>query len=345
MAIRVICLNPESVPKRKLASRWLLILSIALAGLLLYAATRGVGWGEVAKTLASCRPGYLLVAWMLLTFSMGLRALRWRLLLSVAQPVRFQEAFWAVTAGALGNNYLPARAGEVIRSAYISSKAGITNSFALATALGERMLDALILSAIGASAMTVLGHVPAAFLHAAEVVAAAAAIGGVFMALAPHLKAFLQRVFAAFARRIRFAAALEKMVLQFLLGMRAFHDFWRLCCVAMLSVAAWMGDAMAAVAVGRSLSEPLDFLQAVFLVAALGLSSGLPSTPGYVGIYQFVAVSVLTPLGFIRSQALAYIIVFQAAIYAVVTFWGSIGLWKARGVLGGLSILKGPSRR
>ena len=39
----------------------------------------------------------------------------------------------------------------------------------------------------------------------------------------------------------------------------------------------------------------------------MGLASALPSTPGYVGIYQFVAVSVLTPFGFSRTDAIAYI--------------------------------------
>ena len=42
-------------------------------------------------------------------------------------------------------------------------------------------------------------------------------------------------------------------------------------------------------------------------LAALGLASAAPSTPGYVGIYQFVAVSVLAPFGFVREQALVFV--------------------------------------
>jgi hypothetical protein len=43
-----------------------------------------------------------------------------------------------------------------------------------------------------------------------------------------------------------------------------------------------------------------------------------------------VAVTVLAPFGFSRSEALAYIIAFQAVSYAVVIVWGSIGLWQLR---------------
>ena len=55
------------------------------------------------------------------------------------------------------------------------------------------------------------------------------------------------------------------------------------------------------------------------------MGSALPSTPGYVGIYQFVAVSVLTPFGFSRADAIAYILVAQALVYVVIALWGSLG--------------------
>ena len=61
-------------------------------------------------------------------------------------------------------------------------------------------------------------------------------------------------------------------------------------------------------ALGFQIPLPVAFL----LIAGLGLGSALPSTPGYVGIYQFVAVTVLTPFGFSRTDAIAYILVAQA---------------------------------
>jgi len=67
---------------------------------------------------------------------------------------------------------------------------------------------------------------------------------------------------------------------------------------------------------------------ALLLIAGMGLGSALPSTPGYVGIYQFVAVTVLVPFGFSRSDALAYSLVLQAFGYVWITFWGLIGLWR-----------------
>jgi len=73
---------------------------------------------------------------------------------------------------------------------------------------------------------------------------------------------------------------------------------------------------------GRALNLTLPLKGALLLLTALGLESALPSTPGYVGIYQFVAVTVLAPFHFSRSEALVYIITFQIVNYAVLIVMG-----------------------
>jgi uncharacterized membrane protein YbhN (UPF0104 family) len=60
----------------------------------------------------------------------------------------------------------------------------------------------------------------------------------------------------------------------------------------------------------------------MLLLTGLGLSSALPSTPGYVGIYQFVAVTVLVPLGIAKAPALAFILLVQASGYVVTLLLG-----------------------
>jgi uncharacterized membrane protein YbhN (UPF0104 family) len=95
-------------------------------------------------------------------------------------------------------------------------------------------------------------------------------------------------------------------------------------------VVIWTLDAVGTVIVGAALGFRIPIAVAFLLIAGLGLGSALPSTPGYVGIYQFVAVTVLTPFGFSRTDAIAYILVAQALIYVVIGFWGSLGLWHYR---------------
>jgi uncharacterized membrane protein YbhN (UPF0104 family) len=45
-----------------------------------------------------------------------------------------------------------------------------------------------------------------------------------------------------------------------------------------------------------------------------------------VGIYQFVAVGMLAPFGVSKTDAIAYILLFQAMNYAIVLLWGLMGI-------------------
>ena len=64
-------------------------------------------------------------------------------------------------------------------------------------------------------------------------------------------------------------------------------------------------DGLGTVLMGVMLNIPITLSQAFVLLAGLGLSSAIPSTPGYVGVYQFVAVTVLAPFGIEAAAALA----------------------------------------
>jgi uncharacterized membrane protein YbhN (UPF0104 family) len=113
-------------------------------------------------------------------------------------------------------------------------------------------------------------------------------------------------------------------------GIRAFHDARRLSSFLGLTVLIWCLDTFGTVVGGAALGFRIPISVAFLLLAGLGLGSALPSTPGYVGIYQFVAVTMLTPFGFSRTDAIAYILVAQALMYVVIGFWGSLGLWRYR---------------
>ncbi len=68
------------------------------------------------------------------------------------------SVFWANMVGYLGNAYLPARAGELMRSALLGQKMGLGTSFVLATALSERILDAVTLVLIGSASLLSQGQ-------------------------------------------------------------------------------------------------------------------------------------------------------------------------------------------
>lgn len=87
-------------------------------------------------------------------------------------------------------------------------------------------------------------------------------------------------------------------------------------------------DGVAATIIGMAFNLMLGFTDTFILLAALGISSVIPSAPGYVGLYQIVAIAVLVPLGFQKEEALVYILGFQGIGYIFIGIFLGVGFLK-----------------
>jgi uncharacterized protein (TIRG00374 family) len=317
---------PSSLHWRRLS----LAAAIVLAAALLYYALRGLDWRHVARTISTANLRLLAVVAALASTNLLLRSLRWRILLEAATPVAASTTFWATAAGYFGNTFMPARAGEVVRTLMISTRTGLAVPFVLATALSERVADACALLLIGALAHLALPSPPGGLAEAAVPSAILALVGVIGIAVLPKLGSVHTWIIDRLPISSGIAARLRQIVEQGVLGLLAFHDTRRFAAFASMSAVIWGLDAVATVIGAKALGLTMPLPVAFLLIVGLGLGSALPSTPGYVGIYQFVAVTVLTPFGFSQSDAIAYILVAQAMTFVMIGFWGSLGLWRAR---------------
>jgi glycosyltransferase 2 family protein len=305
-------------------------VAVLLAAVLLYYSLRGIEWRQVARIVMGAAPGSLALAAAISTASLFLRALRWRILLNAEGAVDVSTAFWATAAGYFGNNFLPARGGELVRTLMISSRSALEMPYVLATALSERIADAVALVVTSTMVLLVLPAQSGWLAGAARPFAILGLLGALAIAVLPLLGAVgrivIERLPMPAPLRPRLIVAMEHA----LRGMRAFHDVRRLSGFAALTALIWSIDALATVISGAALGLRIPIPVAFLLIAGLGLGSALPSTPGSVGIYQFVAVAVLTPFGLSRTDAIAYILVAQALGFVVIGFWGSLGMLRYR---------------
>ena len=91
-----------------------------------------------------------------------------------------------------------------------------------------------------------------------------------------------------------------------------------------LSVGAWAAWALAAILAARAVGIELTLVEAVFVTAALNLGVAIPSSPGFVGTYQWLGVSALALFGVSEEAGLAFAIVMQAVWYVPTTLVGAV---------------------
>ena len=315
---------PES---KTLRNRFILWISSLLAGLFLYLALRGLDWQAFVLALRSADYAYLPLMFLWGSSSYLIRALRWQILLTAEKQIPLLNVFWANMAGYLGNNVLPARAGEFIRAAYLSKQNEISASFVFATGLVERLMDVIALIILGSVALSMTDILSTPIRAALQTMGAVGIFGLLVIILLPRFGTRISNVVAALpwldtTARSKLAEFLD----QFLRGLEALHQFQRIIVFILLTALIWTMDGLGTVFLSRILHLSISLDQAFVLLAGLGLSSAIPSTPGYVGVYQFVAVAILEPFGISRADALAFILFIQIINLLALLAWGIIAL-------------------
>jgi uncharacterized membrane protein YbhN (UPF0104 family) len=301
---------------------WSWILAVPLAAFLLYFSLRGVDWRAVWRIIAGAHWKLLAAAGLFTCLSSFLRSLRWRILLNAEASLSVGLVFCATMAGYLGNAFLPARAGELVRTMVISGRSTLSKTYVLTTALSERLMDVVAL-VLWASLILLGVHSKPGWLgEVARTMAVAGGMGAAAIAVLPHTGELCPNLLRRLPLPPKLRDRLVELTGQVLLGMRAFHHVGRFLGFAALTVIIWLSDAAGTMVAARALGLAVSFPMAMLLLTGLGLSSALPSTPGYVGIYQFVAVTVLVPLGISKPGALAFILLIQVYGYLAVLLLG-----------------------
>jgi len=314
------------VPKARKKPVWYWFVTAALAIVLLALALRGVSWAEMSETARHSRPDLLVLVFCLTTINLFFRGIRWGILLSGEKRLQPLTMFFATADGYLGNALLPARAGELIRSAIVGIKTGIGTSFVFATALTERIVDAVVLVLVGLIFLPGLSGFPDWVPTALRVMAVVGFVGLLVLIMLPFIESFIRRVFYALPFPENWKGKLAEILSRFVLGTRAFVNPIRAAGFLSLTPIIWLLDGFITMELAKAMSLSLTLPQALLLMVGLGLASALPSTPGYVGIYQFVATTILPVFGLTKSEALTFILFFQGLGILVFLILGLISL-------------------
>ena len=246
---------------------------------------------------------------LLIVAAWGLGAVRWRVLLAPAPGLRVRDTFAYITIGYLANTVLPLRLGEVARATLIGRKKRLGVARALGSIAVERVFDLLTVSALVLLLALVMEIPPVvqAGLISASGLAVAVLVALVALSLN---QAKLQRFSGWLSKWIpaSLVARVQALVAGFAGGAGAMRSPCRLAAVAALSAAMWMLAGLAPLAWVRAFNLATPWFAGYFVLAAVNLGSAIPSSPGYIGVYHYMAVVALSFWVPDRGPALAYAI-------------------------------------
>jgi glycosyltransferase 2 family protein len=258
------------------------------------------------------------------------RSERWQRLLEDegARPGR-ADTYALTCVGYMGNNLLPARAGDAIRVVLMAPRAAASKRTVVGTLLAERLLDVAVLVVLFVVVgWGLLGEVGAGQVWIIALatlgLAAAAAVAWVLVRRNERIVGFLAPIASS------------------TLGLRRAHHGLLLLG---LTLVIWAIEAGVWMSVGAAVGLGMTPIEGVYIVALASVFSMIPSGPAYAGTQDAAAVIGVKALGGTGAQAVAYLVMLRFVIVVPITLIGLVLLMARYGGLGRLRSARLEARR
>ncbi len=243
-----------------------------------------------------------------------MRSERWHQIMHLVHvhPKR-ADSYSLTCVGYMGNNVLPARAGDVIKVVLMSKRADAGKRELLGTMVAERILDAIALA-------TIFAVVAFGILRDTKIPSDRPfLIGGIGLAL------------LAIARRRLRDRAPQGDARQ---GARLPHAHSpaprarccrRWACVLLAgSFVIWGMEASVYLAVAHATGLDISAMGALYLMALANLFAMLPAAPGYVGTFDAAVIFGVKAIGGTESAALPYLLLLRFILFVPITLVGLV---------------------
>ena len=315
-------------------------------GLLAWA-LHGVNARDLVDGVRRADRGLILATVALATLTFPIRTVRWRLILrDVGGGPYPVGALWHATAiGFMANNLLPVRAGEFARAYVASRQLPVRFSTALASVGVERVFDGLMLVSLMSVAIA-----SSAFPHQADIgrtsvsaiTTTAAAFFGVVLVVAvlvvhrpaPWLALLGRATHAVLPARL--ADRITRIADGLVAGLEVLKNPGRFAAVVFWSVVLWLVNAAAFAVCFRAFGLPVPAVGAFLLQGIIGFGVALPSSPGFVGVFEAATRATLGLYGIDETRAVSYAVAYHVSTFLPITLLGLYSLSHLRLRLGEL---------
>ncbi|MBN1595037.1 flippase-like domain-containing protein [candidate division FCPU426 bacterium] len=309
-----------------------LVLSLVFLGLALYK----INLAKVVQTFRQVHFGWLLASAGSILVAYYFRSLLWRILLMGHKPINLGNAFRIITIGYFANNVLPLKLGELVRAWLLSKREGLTISLSLAVVVLERGVDLLCMMFYFILMMFI---VP--FENWLKVSGLLLAIfgGGFFLALilnyrfGGHLLEYIEKPLARLPGNI--GRWLHRQMDAFLEGLKLIKNPGQFMAGVGVTLLSWLAWIMVTYLCFWAAGLQLPFFAAVFLIVVLNMGLMIPSSPGGLGVFEFMVILALAKYGVAKETALGFAVVFHMiqAILVIVLGWiftvqMNVSMWK-----------------
>ena len=307
---------------------WRLAAGTLLSLVLLWLAARGVSWSDLGLALGSARWTLVTAALAAVLGSSLVRAWCWRrLLVATAAPMTLVGVWKILLIGHFLNICLPARAGDVARVYLMGEAARMAKTGAATSLVVEKFFDLTTLLLL-LGPISVLVELPGAISGVGRGLAGVAVVLPLAVVVLAWRGTALVRLLERHtdnddgwvARLARYAETVVE-------SLSIIRSWQGLALMQAGYLATWLLLVGANYAVLRAAGIDAPVVAAFVVMIVLQVGMSVPSTPGRIGVFQYVAVLALAPFGVAREPALAFGVLMHLVGYGPLVALGGLSSW------------------
>ncbi len=326
--------TPVPPPARRRVPSWLkLAVSLLISAGLFWFALAQVNLSQLYTVVLGANYLYIVAAVGVYFVDLGIRALRWRVLLATTGHIQARRLYPVLAVGYMANNLLPGRVGELSRAYLVAQREHVSGSAVLATVAIERVIDGLTVLVLLLAALALL---PAASVQVgwlgvitrvAVVTFGLALLAFVVLIAARRFwLALIGRVFRKLPHHI--GSRLVILLDRFITGLDVLRDPREVGWTVGLSVLVWLVGAVTYLLVARSFGIHLSVVAAIATICVVNLATAIPQAPGGLGAFEAAAQGFLILLGTSATTAFGITFVLHAVLFVPVVVVGLLALWR-----------------
>ena len=260
---------------------------------------------------------YLLFATIFLWVSVWLRGLRWKWFFKESSSPSVASLYRAELIGYFGNNVLPLRLGELLRTYIVGKENNFPKSFVFGTVILERLMDMLALILFG---IILLFLYPFEEEWISDYLLRGGSVILIIVVFAVLVKFRTNNAENKFLRILN-------QILEGLLSIRK----QRIIPVLISSLLIWSIYLLDVYLIQRAFQFNLSWTQTLAILVITSLVISVPSAPGMIGTFHAAVKYIMVDLfAFTPNEGNSFAILMHAYGYILLTFLGAYYFLKSQ---------------
>ncbi|HWZ21534.1 MAG TPA: lysylphosphatidylglycerol synthase transmembrane domain-containing protein [Cytophagaceae bacterium] len=277
---------------------------------------------KVVALIARVNIVYVILLVLIYASVFPLQALRWKRMLINYSSISYNDLFKSIVISAVGCNILPARGGELLRMEFINRKFTIARITLLSSILIEKIFDGIILLFI----LFVCTYFIDESLQSGWIKNLIVVINLTFLftiSILLSVRVFGKKIISYFTSPAKWSLMIKNSISKIYSAIEFISWDLNFFYILLLSTCIWFLEGLMFVIALQAFGIDVNpFLAGFFALCIVNFGTVIPSSPGFIGVFQGFTLIALSIFDITQNKSLAVGLLINFIQYLTVMLLG-----------------------